>query len=156
MATKKPIAKPTLKSVKKPAVKAAAKPIAKAPVKKVVTKVAAKPAVKAVPAPVKPIKTGFNKTTLAAYLAETSGVDPKEVKKVMAALETAAIASVGKKAIGEFMLPGLLKVVAQKVPAKPKRKGINPFTKEEQWFAAKPATVKLRIRPLKKLKDAAL
>ncbi|MGE8287806.1 MAG: DNA-binding protein, partial [Stenotrophomonas sp.] len=38
----------------------------------------------------------------------------------------------------------------------PKRKGINPFTKEEQWFAAKPATTKLKVRPLKKLKDAAL
>ena len=34
--------------------------------------------------------------------------------------------------------------------------GINPFTKEEQVFAAKPATTRIRIRPLKKLKDAAL
>jgi hypothetical protein len=54
------------------------------------------------------------------------------------------------------MLPGLLKVTAVKVPAKPKRKGINPFTKVEQWFAAKPATVKVKVRPLKRLKDAAL
>ncbi|CAB1369852.1 HU family DNA-binding protein [Denitratisoma oestradiolicum] len=144
MATKKPAAKPAAKPAKKPA--------AKAPAKKVV----AKPATKAAPAAVKPIKTAFNKTTLTAFLAETSGVEAKEVKKVMAALEAAALASVNKKGLGEFLLPGLLKVVAQKVPAKPKRKGINPFTKEEQWFAAKPATVKLRIRPLKKLKDAAL
>ncbi|CAB1368296.1 HU family DNA-binding protein [Denitratisoma oestradiolicum] len=144
MATKKPAAKPAAKPAKKPA--------AKAPAKKVV----AKPATKAAPAAVKPIKTAFNKTTLTAFLAETSGVEAKEVKKVMAALEAAALASVNKKGLGEFLLPGLLKVVAQKVPAKPKRKGINPFTKEEHWFAAKPATVKLRIRPLKKLKDAAL
>ncbi|QDX81599.1 DNA-binding protein [Denitratisoma sp. DHT3] len=144
MATKKPAAKPAAKPAKKPA--------AKAPAKKVV----AKPATKAAPAAIKPIKTAFNKTTLTAFLAETSGVEAKEVKKVMAALEAAALASVSKKGLGEFLLPGLLKVVAQKVPAKPKRKGINPFTKEEQWFAAKPATVKLRIRPLKKLKDAAL
>lgn len=34
--------------------------------------------------------------------------------------------------------------------------GINPFTKEETVFKAKPATVKLKVRPLKKLKDAAL
>jgi hypothetical protein len=54
------------------------------------------------------------------------------------------------------VLPGLLKVTSVNVPAKPKRKGINPFTKEEQWFAAKPATVKVKVRPLKKLKDAAL
>ena len=42
-----------------------------------------------------------------------------------------------------------------KKPATKERTGINPFTKEEQWFAAKPASVKLKVRPLKKLKDAA-
>jgi hypothetical protein len=47
-------------------------------------------------------------------------------------------------------MPGLLKISAVSVPAKPKRKGINPFTKEEQWFAAKPATTKIKIRPLKR------
>jgi len=26
----------------------------------------------------------------------------------------------------------------------------------QQWFAAKPASVKVKVRPLKKLKDAAL
>ena len=56
---------------------------------------------------------------------------------------------------GTFTLPGLLKITAVNVPAKPKRKGINPFTKEEQWFAAKPASTKVKVRPLKKLKDAA-
>ncbi len=49
----------------------------------------------------------------------------------------------------------MLKITAVNVPAKPKRKGINAFTKEEQWFAAKPATVKIKVRALKKLKDAA-
>ncbi|CAB1368267.1 HU family DNA-binding protein [Denitratisoma oestradiolicum] len=138
-------------ATKNPAAKTAAKA---AP--KTIKKSATKPTVKAAPSVLKPIKTAFNKTTLTAYLAETSGVEAKDVKKVMAALEAAAVASLHKKGLGEFTLPGLLKVVAQTVPAKPKRKGINPFTKEEQWFAAKPATVKLRIRALKKLKDAAL
>ena len=46
-------------------------------------------------------------------------------------------------------------VTSVKVAAKPKRKGINPFTKEEQWFAAKPASTKVKVRALKKLKDAA-
>ena len=32
---------------------------------------------------------------------------------------------------------------------------INPFTKEETVFAAKPASTKIKVRPLKKLKDAA-
>jgi hypothetical protein len=74
----------------------------------------------------------------------------------MAALEATAVGSLSKKGLGEFTLPGLLKVVAVKIPAKAKRFGMNPFTKTEQWFPAKPATVRVKVRPLKKLKDAAL
>jgi len=82
-------------------------------------------------------------------------VAPKDVRAVLASLEGAVTASVNKKGAGSFTLPGLLKITAVKVPAKPKRKGINPFTKVEQWFAAKPASTKIKVRPLKKLKDAA-
>ena len=113
------------------------------------TKAAAKPAA------AKPIKEALSKSGLVAHLAETSGVGAKDVRAVLAALEGAVAGSVSKKGVGEFTLPGLLKISAQKMPAKPKRKGINPFTKEEQWFAAKPASIKVKVRPLKKLKDAA-
>ncbi|MDZ4811413.1 MAG: HU family DNA-binding protein [Pseudomonadota bacterium] len=113
------------------------------------------PAAKA-PKAAKPIKEVLNKTSLVNFIVESSGVAAKDVKAVLAGLEEAAIASVSKKGAGEFVLPGLLKVTSVKVAAKPKRKGINPFTKEEQWFAAKPATTKVKVRPLKKLKDAAL
>jgi len=147
MATKKPAAPKAKAPAKKPDV------VAKAPAKKpaAAKPVAAKPATE-----MKPIKAALNKTALTAHLSEASGVEPKAVKAVLAALEATTLASMNKKGIGEFTLPGLLKVVALKVPAKPKRKGINPFTKEEQWFAAKPATVKVKVRPLKKLKDAVL
>jgi nucleoid DNA-binding protein len=107
-------------------------------------------------APIKPIKESFNKTGLIAHLSQSTGVEPKAVKAVMAALEGTMVASVHKKGAGNFTLPGLLKVTALQVPAKKARKGINPFTKEETTFKAKPATVKLKVRPLKKLKDAAL
>ena len=117
--------------------------------KKVATKAAAKPA-----AP-KPIKEALTKSGLVAHLAEAASVAAKDVRAVLAALEGAVAASVSKKGAGSFTLPGLLKVSTVHVPAKPKRKGINPFTKEEQWFAAKPASVKVKVRPLKKLKDAA-
>jgi nucleoid DNA-binding protein len=53
------------------------------------------------------------------------------------------------------MLPGLFKITVTKVPAKPERQGINPFTGEPTTFKAKPATVKVKVRPMKKLKDAA-
>ena len=104
----------------------------------------------------KPIRQALNKTGLVNHLAESSGVEPKAVKAVMAALEGTVLASVNKKGAGAFVLPGLLKVTAVAVPAKKARKGINPFTKEETVFKAKPATTKLKVRPLKKLKDAAL
>jgi len=105
---------------------------------------------------VRPIKDTFTKGALTNHLAELSGVEPKAVKAVLAALETTVLGAVNRKGAGEFTLPGLLKIGVQKVPAKPKRKGINPFTKEEQVFAAKPATVRIKARALKKLKDAAL
>ncbi len=110
---------------------------------------------KAAPA-VKPIKDALTKTAMTALVAEQSGVDVKAVKAVLSALEAVILGSVHKKGAGAFTLPGLLKIDVQKVPAKPKRKGINPFTKEEQVFAAKPATVRIKARALKKLKDAAL
>ena len=109
---------------------------------------------KAASAP-KPIKEALSKSGLVAYLAESTDVAAKDVRAVLSALEGAVAGSISKKGAGSFVLPGLLKITAVSVPAKPKRKGINPFTKEEQWFAAKPASVKLKVRPLKKLKDAA-
>lgn len=104
----------------------------------------------------KPITEALGKSGLVAYLVEHSGVEPKGVRAVLASLEQAVANSVNKKGAGQFTLPGLLKITAVAVAAKPKRKGIDPFTKEERWFAAKPATVKLKVRALKKLKDAAL
>ena len=128
--------------------------------KKAVTKTATKKTAKTAAAPKataapKPIKEALSKSGLVAYLADASGVVARDVRSVLAALEGAVTSSVNKKGAGSFTLPGLLKISAIKVAAKPKRQGINPFTKLEQWFAAKPATVKVKVRPLKKLKDAA-
>ena len=142
-------------TIKTPAKKAApAKKTMKAaaPLKKAVkAAVPAKPAVT-----VKPIKSAFNKTSLIAHLAEMAAVEIKAVKAIVASLEATILASVHKKGLGSFTLPGLLKVNVINVPAKKKRTGIDPFTKQERVFAAKPATVKIKTRALKKLKDAAL
>ena len=123
--------------------------------KKAAPKKAAPKKVAAKPAAPKPIKEALSKSGLVAHIAEVAAVAAKDVRAVLAALEGAVHGSVSKKGAGSFTLPGLLKISAVSVPAKPKRKGINPFTKEEQWFAAKPASVKVKVRPLKKLKDAA-
>ncbi len=120
-------------------------------------KKAAKKATKAAaPAAAKPLKEVLSKSELARHLAEAAGVEPKAVKAVIAALEATMIGAVSKKGAGLFVLPGLLKVTAQAVPAKKKRFGKDPFTGQERWFPAKPASVRIKARALKKLKDAAL
>ena len=126
---------------------------AKKAAKKAPAKAAKKAPAKAAPA--KPIKDALTKSALVSHLAEAASVTAKDVRNLLAALEGAVTASLGKKGSGSFTLPGLLKITAVSVPAKPKRKGVNPFTKVEQWFAAKPASTKVKVRPLKKLKDAA-
>lgn len=142
-------------TAKKTAAAKKAAPVKAAPAKKA----AAAPApgkLPALPASLKPIKEAFNKTSLNAHLASVSGVDPKAVKAVLGALELTVLASVSKKGLGEFTLPGLMKVTSVAIPAKKKRRGIDPFTKQEREFAAKPATVRVKVRALKKVKDAAL
>jgi nucleoid DNA-binding protein len=139
----------------------AKKTTTKTPAKKASpAKTATKAATKAAPAKAigtpKPIKTAFNKSSLVAHLAEMAAVEVKAVKAVIASLEATIMASLHKKGLGSFTLPGLLKINVINVPAKKKRTGIDPFTKQERVFAAKPATVKVKTRALKKLKDAAL
>jgi len=143
-------------SAKKVAKKAAVAPAKKAVAKKAPAKTAAakKVAVKASGAP-SPIKDTFTKASLAAHLAERSAIEPKSVKAVLSALEDTILGSVHKKGAGEFTLSGLLKIVVQAVPAKKKRFGKDPFTGEDRWFPAKPASVRIKARALKKLKDAA-
>ena len=148
---------PAKKAATKTPATQSAKPAAKAAkAAKPVVKAAPKASAAKAPAALKPIKERFNKTSLAAHLAQVSGVEPKAVKAVVAALEATLLASLAKKGAGEFTLPGLVRIAAQQVPAKKQRKGIDPFTKQERVFAAKPASVKLKARFFKKVKDAAI
>ena len=76
-------------------------------------------------------------------------------KPVRQVVET--LVDVGHKELkknGIFVLPGFAKFVVVKKPARPAREGINPFTKEKQMFAAKPASKSVRARPVKAVKDA--
>lgn len=128
----------------------------KAPTKKA----PAKAAVKATPAkaPVKKIPTireKMTKTQINASIADSTGLSKKQVGDVLAELETLIEGSIKKRAIGEFTLPGLMKITTVKKPAVKARKGVNPFTGEETMFKAKPASVAVKVRPLKKLKEFA-
>ena len=144
-------------TAKKAPAKKAAKPVkSTAPAKAATTAKTAAPAKPVVTGALKPIKTALNKTALVAHLAQVAAVDAKAVKAVVAALEATIVASVAKKGLGEFTMPGLFKVSAVHVAAKKARVGIDPFTKVERKFAAKPATTKVKVRAMKKLKTAAL
>lgn len=77
------------------------------------------------------------------------------VKAFLEAQSRLIMGHIAPKGSGKFQIPGLLNITVKKVPAKPKRKAMNPFTKKEQWFDAKPATVKVRARPMRLLKDVA-
>jgi len=76
----------------------------------------------------------------------------KQVKLVVETLVTVGHRELKKTGI--FVLPGFAKFVVVKKPARPAREGINPFTKEKQKFAAKPASKGVRARPVKAVKDA--
>lgn len=148
MAVKKPAAKPAAKAAAKPAAKKAP---AKAPAKKVVAKAATK-----APAVVKPIAERQNKTQMLTQISEATELNRKQVQAVLDELTNIIEGHVKKKGVGEFVLPGLLKITTVKKPATKARKGINPFTGEEVMFKAKPASTSVKVRPLKKLKEMAL
>ena len=118
-------------------------------------KSAKKPARKAAPTAPQSIKSALTKSQLVAHLADAAKVAGKDVRALLAALEDSIRASISRKGPRTFVLPGLLKITAVAVPAKKARKGVNPFTGQETVFKAKPATVKVKVRPMKKLKDAA-
>jgi nucleoid DNA-binding protein len=102
------------------------------------------------------IKDRFNKTQILDQIAESTELSRKQVSAVLDSLTDVIEAHVKKNAVGEFVLPGLMKISTVRKPATKAHKGINPFTKEEVMFKAKPATTVVKVRPLKKLKDMAL
>ena len=95
----------------------------------------------------------YSKTQLLVDIAESTELSKKDVGRVLEAREGIIARHLTKRGAGEFVLPGLLKVITVRKPATKARKGINPFTGEETTFKAKPARTVVKIRALKKLKD---
>lgn len=101
------------------------------------------------------VSEAMTKTALLNEIAENTGLAKKEVQQVLDELAVAIERHVKKKSVGQFTLPGLMKIVVQNKPAVKAKKGRNPFTGEEMMFKAKPARNVIKVRPLKKLKDMA-
>ncbi len=128
---------------------------------KAAAKTAAKkaPAKKAPAAPVKKLPALRDKMTKSAMLTEISdktGLTRKQVDSVLEELEDLIERHIKKRAVGEFTLPGLLKIRSVKRPATKKRMGRNPATGEEIEIPAKPASTRVRISALKRLKEMAI
>lgn len=135
----------------------AVKKKAKAPAAKKTTKKASKPAAKAAPAVVRPVKETLTKSALITLIAEQNELTRKQAAAVLATIEGAMLGSVHPKGVGEFILPGVMKVTLRKIPARKAGTLIrNPATGEMMKAAAKPASVRVKIRPLSKLKSAAI
>ena len=99
------------------------------------------------------VQEKVTKTQILNEISAQTGLTKKDVSAVLDELGVVIERHVKKRAVGEFTLPGLLKISTVKKPAVKARKGINPFTGEETMFKAKPASVAVKVRPLKKLKD---
>ena len=131
-------------------------PLAKAPVKKTPVKKPAAKATAAKAAPkLQPVKEALTKSALVNMIVEQNGVTRAVAQGVLATIESAMTGSIHPKGVGEFTLPGLLKISLRKVPARKAGTLIrNPSTGEMVPGAAKPASVRVKIRPLSKLKAA--
>ncbi|MEE4382022.1 MAG: HU family DNA-binding protein [Pseudomonadales bacterium] len=144
------------KTKRKPAAKkpAAKKPAAKKAAPK---KAAAKAAPKAPAKKTTVITEKMSKSAILNEIAGNTGLARKDVVAVMDELESVIERHVKKRGIGEFSLPGLFKIKTVKKPAQKARKGVpNPFKPGETMdVPAKPASVRVRVTPLKKLKDMA-
>ena len=108
-------------------------------------------------AAIKPVKETLTKSALLNLIAEKNELTRKQVADVLSTLEGIMLGSVHPNGAGEFTLAGLFKVTLRKVPARKAGTMIrNPATGEMMKAAAKPASVRVKVRALSKLKNAAL
>ncbi len=104
------------------------------------------------------VKEAMTKTQILSEISENTGLTRKQVSAVFEELGDVVERHVKKRSVGQFTLPGLLKIKTVKKPARKARKGVpNPFRPGELMdVAAKPASTKVKVLPLKKLKDMVL
>ncbi len=101
------------------------------------------------------IKDKYTKSAILAEISDNTDLSKKQVGAVLDQLSNLIERHVKKGGAGEFTLPGLLKIKTVKKPARKARKGVpNPFRPGEVMdIAAKPASTKIKVLPLKGLKE---
>jgi len=100
-------------------------------------------------------KKAMSKTELIGRISDMTELTKRDVGSVLVSLSEQIEKSLGRRGPGVFTLPGLVKIEKKRVPARKARKGVpNPFKPGELMdIAAKPASTKVKVRPLKSLKD---
>jgi len=103
------------------------------------------------------VKEPMSKTQVMSEIADSTGLSRKQVASVFEELTNVIERHVKKGAAGMFTLPGLLKIKCVMRPARKAQKGVpNPFKPGELMdVAARPATRRVKVLALKKLKDYA-
>ena len=104
---------------------------------------------------VKKLTGAMTKTQMLVDIAESTELSRRQVASVFEALESVIERHVKKGAVGYCTIPGLLKIKTVKKPAQRAKKNVpNPFRPGELMdVKAKPASTRVKILPLKKLKD---
>jgi nucleoid DNA-binding protein len=95
----------------------------------------------------------MTKVQIIKELSEKVSISKKDVQGVLAGLLELVKRELGKRGPGEFVIPDVIKLKVKTIPARKERKGMDPFTKQERVFPAKPASKRVRATALKKLKD---
>ena len=98
-------------------------------------------------------KKPMTKSEIMTSLSEAADLSKQQVAKLFSELSLLIEKNLNDEGPGVFSVPGLMKIKVVRKPATEARKGINPFTKEETTFQAKPARNVVKILPLKGLKD---
>ncbi|MES2218775.1 MAG: HU family DNA-binding protein [Pseudomonadota bacterium] len=99
------------------------------------------------------VKDPLTKGGIIKAITDITALSKKDVVASLEALTKVIESHVKSRGPGKFVMPGLLKINVVKKPARPARKGINPFTGEETMFKAKPAHKVIKIKALKRLKE---
>ena len=114
---------------------------------------ASKVMAKKTPVKVPLIKEPLSKSNMIKTITDATCLSKKEVVSVIDCLTQVIEKHIKTGGPGKFVMPGLMKINVVKKPARPARKGVNPFTGEEIMIKAKPAYKAVKIKALKKLKE---
>ena len=101
------------------------------------------------------VKKAMTKSQIFSEISEATELSKKEVASVFDELGHIIARHVKKGSVGQFKMPGLLKIKTVKKPARKARKNVpNPFKPGEFMdIKAKPASMKVKVLALKGLKE---